>query len=104
MALSPAVLGYLRVQGAADPEDLTNEVFLSVLRGIGSFNGTEPQLRSWIFTIAPSPPAAGASRTTPPPPRARARAAVPLAAPRSPGSRPTSCRTRPAATPSTKRS
>jgi RNA polymerase sigma factor (sigma-70 family) len=53
-ALSPAVLGYLRVQGAADPEDLTNEVFLSVLRGIGSFNGTEPELRSWIFTIAHS--------------------------------------------------
>jgi len=53
-ALSPAVLGYLRVQGAADPEDLTNEVFLGVLRRIASFDGTEDEFRSWIFTIAHS--------------------------------------------------
>ncbi len=26
--LAPAVLGYLRVQGAREPEDLTSEVFL----------------------------------------------------------------------------
>jgi RNA polymerase sigma factor (sigma-70 family) len=53
-ALSPAVLGYLRVQGAADPEDLTNEVFLGVLRRIASFDGTEDEFRSWVFTIAHS--------------------------------------------------
>ena len=53
-ALSPAVLGYLRVQGADDPEDLTNEVFLGVLRTIGSFDGDEEQFRSWLFTIAHS--------------------------------------------------
>ena len=53
-ALSPAVLGYLRVQGAADPEDLTNEVFLGVLRRIASFDGDEDEFRSWIFTIAHS--------------------------------------------------
>ena len=53
-ALSPAVLGYLRVQGAADPEDLTNEVFLGVLRRIRSFHGDEDKFRSWIFTIAHS--------------------------------------------------
>lgn len=52
--LSPAVVGYLRVQGATDPEDLTNEVFLGVLRRIGSFDGTEDEFRSWIFTIAHS--------------------------------------------------
>lgn len=51
-ALSPAVLGYLRVQGVADPEDLTNEVFLGVFRGIGAFSGAENAFRSWIFTIA----------------------------------------------------
>ena len=51
---SPAVLGYLRVQGVFDPEDLTNEVFLGVLTRIGSFEGDEQQLRSWIFTIAHS--------------------------------------------------
>ena len=53
-ALAPAVVGYLRVQGAADPEDLTNEVFLGVLRQIASFDGTEDEFRSWLFTIAHS--------------------------------------------------
>ncbi len=51
---SPVVLGYMRIQGAADPEDLTNEVFLGVLRRIGSFEGDEEKFRSWIFTIAHS--------------------------------------------------
>jgi RNA polymerase sigma-70 factor, ECF subfamily len=53
-ALSPAVLGYLRVQGASDSEDLTNEVFLGVLHRIGSFDGDEEKFRSWVFTIAHS--------------------------------------------------
>lgn len=50
--LAPAVAGYLRVQRAAEPEDLTSEVFLGVFRGLGSFDGTEAQFRSWVFTIA----------------------------------------------------
>ena len=53
-ALSPAVLGYLRVQGAVDPEDLTNDVFLGVLRKVGDFRGGEEKFRSWVFTIAHS--------------------------------------------------
>lgn len=53
-ALSPAVVGYLRVQGAADPDDLANEVFLGVLRRIGCFQGGEDMFRSWVFTIAHS--------------------------------------------------
>lgn len=52
--MSPVVLGYLRIQRAADPEDLTNEVFLGVLRGVPAFRGTEDDFRSWIFTIAHS--------------------------------------------------
>ncbi len=51
-ALAPPVVGYLRLQGASDPEDLTNEVFLNVFTGIGSFSGDEGQFRSWAFTIA----------------------------------------------------
>jgi RNA polymerase sigma-70 factor (ECF subfamily) len=51
-SLAPAVHGYLRFQGALEPEDLTNDVFLGVFRGIGSFTGDESAFRSWVFTIA----------------------------------------------------
>ena len=51
-AFAPSVVGYLRMQGVADPEDLTNEVFLNVFTAIGSFTGDEGQFRSWMFTIA----------------------------------------------------
>jgi RNA polymerase sigma-70 factor, ECF subfamily len=50
--LAPVVAGYLRVQRALEPEDLTSEVFLGVFRGLGTFDGTEQQFRSWVFTIA----------------------------------------------------
>lgn len=50
--LSPAVCRYLWLNGAADPEGLTNEVFLGVFMGLVSFAGGEPQFRSWVFTIA----------------------------------------------------
>lgn len=44
--------GYLRGQRAREPEDLTSEVFLGVFRGLDTFDGTEQQFRSWVFTIA----------------------------------------------------
>ena len=50
--LAPAVVGYLRVQGAAEPEDLTSDVFFSAFSRIDSFRGDEDHFRSWIFTIA----------------------------------------------------
>ncbi|MCA1842538.1 MAG: RNA polymerase sigma factor [Actinobacteria bacterium] len=50
--LAPAVLGYLRVQGASEPEDLTSEVFLAAFSRLGSFRGPEGRFRSWVFTIA----------------------------------------------------
>jgi RNA polymerase sigma factor (sigma-70 family) len=50
--VAPAVNGYLRAQRAAEPEDLTSEVFLGVFRGLASFEGSEQQFRSWVFTIA----------------------------------------------------
>jgi RNA polymerase sigma-70 factor, ECF subfamily len=46
------VLGYLRAQGAREPEDLTSEVFLRVFDRLPQFTGTEPNFRSWLFTIA----------------------------------------------------
>jgi RNA polymerase sigma-70 factor (ECF subfamily) len=51
-ALSPVVTGYLRVQGAREPEDLASEVFVAVLRNVHSFVGDEAGFRSWVFTIA----------------------------------------------------
>lgn len=50
--LAPAVAGYLRLQGSAEPDDLTSEVFIGVFSGLSSFRGTETQFRSWVFTIA----------------------------------------------------
>jgi RNA polymerase sigma-70 factor (ECF subfamily) len=51
-ALAPAVTGYLRVQGSAEPEDLTSEVFVAILRNLPNFQGDEAGFRSWVFTIA----------------------------------------------------
>lgn len=50
--LAPAVLGYLRAQRAAEPEDLASEVFVGVIRGLASFSGDEKGFRSWVFSIA----------------------------------------------------
>ena len=51
-SLAPAVVGYLRAQGADDPEGLTSDVFVKVFTASGSFAGSEAEFRSWVFTIA----------------------------------------------------
>jgi RNA polymerase sigma factor (sigma-70 family) len=48
---APSVRGYLRSRGAAEPDDLTGEVFLQVVLHIGRFRGDESDFRSWLFTI-----------------------------------------------------
>jgi RNA polymerase sigma factor (sigma-70 family) len=50
--LAPVVLGYLRGNGAPDPEDVLSEIFLQVARDVAGFEGSERQFRSWVFTIA----------------------------------------------------
>ena len=50
--LAPVVLGYLRANGAPDPEAVLSEVFLQVARDITTFDGEERGFRSWVFTIA----------------------------------------------------
>jgi RNA polymerase sigma-70 factor (ECF subfamily) len=50
--LSPAVLGYLRSQGAPDPEDVLGDVFVDVVQGLGRFRGDDAALRRWVFSIA----------------------------------------------------
>jgi RNA polymerase sigma-70 factor (ECF subfamily) len=49
---APAALGYLRAQGAPDPDDLLGEVFLQVVRDLERFRGDERDFRAWLFTIA----------------------------------------------------
>lgn len=46
------VAGYLRRQGAREPDDVTSETFLDVFRNLPSFHGEEDDFRSWLFTIA----------------------------------------------------
>ena len=49
---APAVLGYVRTQGVAEPEDLLGEIFLQVVRDLPRFDGDEAAVRRWVFTIA----------------------------------------------------
>jgi RNA polymerase sigma-70 factor (ECF subfamily) len=50
--LSPTVASYLRWNGVADVESLTNEVMAQVHRNLGRFTGDGASFRSWVFTIA----------------------------------------------------
>lgn len=50
--LAPAVLRFLGARDAWDPEQLTNEVFLSAFRGLADFSGDADRFRGWVFTIA----------------------------------------------------
>jgi len=48
------LLGYLRSQGARDPDDLLAEVLVQIARNIHTFAGDEKGFRSWVFTVAHS--------------------------------------------------
>ena len=50
--LAPSLLGYVRAQGAVEPEDLLGEIFLQMVRDIARFDGGGAQFRAWAFTIA----------------------------------------------------
>jgi len=50
--LAPGVLGYLRARGASDPEGLTGEVFVQIVRDLPHFEGTWRDFRAWTFAIA----------------------------------------------------
>ena len=50
--IAPSVLGYLRARRAAEPDDLTGEVFLQVVRDLHRFEGGERDFRAWVFAIA----------------------------------------------------
>lgn len=49
---APPLLGYLRVRGAPDPDDLLGEVFLQLVRDLDRFEGGEREFKAWTFTVA----------------------------------------------------
>lgn len=49
--VAPLVIGYLRANGAPEPEDTASDVFVAMVTGLGSFRGNEAQFRSWLLTI-----------------------------------------------------
>ena len=50
--LAAPVLGFLRARGVPDPEDLTGEVFVQVVRDLPRFEGDWSGFRAWVFAIA----------------------------------------------------
>lgn len=50
--LKRPVTAYVRMRGAADPDDVTSETFLGVFRDLHAFEGDADQFRAWVFTIA----------------------------------------------------
>jgi RNA polymerase sigma-70 factor (ECF subfamily) len=53
-ALNPSLLRYLRMRAPDVAEDAAAETWLSVVRGLRSFEGDAAGFRSWLFTIARS--------------------------------------------------
>lgn len=50
--LAPRVQAYLRSRGASEPEDLTSEVFLTVLPRLATVTGGAAGLRVFLFSVA----------------------------------------------------
>lgn len=53
-AVSPGILAYLRSRGSADPEGLTQEVFVQLLPRVRSITGGAAGVRALSYTIAHS--------------------------------------------------
>lgn len=51
-SVAASVRGYVAGQGARDPDDLTGEVLLQLVRCIDRFVGDETAFRSWVFMVA----------------------------------------------------
>jgi RNA polymerase sigma-70 factor (ECF subfamily) len=52
LAYAASVRGYLRGQRLPDADDVLSEVFLQVARSLPAFDGSDDEVRRWIFTIA----------------------------------------------------
>jgi RNA polymerase sigma-70 factor (ECF subfamily) len=51
-ALAPRVAGYLRAHGSADPEGLTQDVFLTLFHRLPALTGGAAGLRTFTFSLA----------------------------------------------------
>lgn len=51
-SIAGRVRSYVAAQGALDPDELTGDVLLHLVRGIDRFSGDESAFRSWVFVIA----------------------------------------------------
>lgn len=51
-ALAPQVHGYLRARGAAEPDELTSDVFLTVFGKLPTLTGGVSGLRTFTFSVA----------------------------------------------------
>ena len=51
-ALNPLLLRYFKANAPAVAEDLAQEVWLGAAPRLRSFEGDEPQFRTWLFTVA----------------------------------------------------
>ncbi|HEX6196632.1 MAG TPA: sigma-70 family RNA polymerase sigma factor [Jiangellaceae bacterium] len=49
---APRVKAYVQTNGAVEPDEITNDVFLAAFQALAKFEGDEPGFRSWLFTIA----------------------------------------------------
>lgn len=50
--IAPVLVGYLRAQRIADPDDVAGEVLLQVVRDLDRFDGDRVRFRSWVVSIA----------------------------------------------------
>jgi len=51
-AIAPRLMGYFRVRGVGNPEDLVGETFLQLARNLPEFEGDSSSFQSWVFVIA----------------------------------------------------
>jgi len=50
--LAPGLIGYFRVRGSRNAEDLVGDTFVQLARNLPKFDGTASSFRSWVFMIA----------------------------------------------------
>lgn len=50
--IAPQLLGYFRVRGSRNAEDLVGETFVQLARNLPRFDGDASSFRSWVFMIA----------------------------------------------------